>query len=64
LDGTLEVKACSMENNQKWILNSGGFLQLYVDASKVVGSDSNGKIKVVDASSGQSTKFEAYQSKL
>ena len=63
-DNTIEIKDCSMDNNQKWKLNSNGNIELYVDASKVIGIDSNDQVRLVDINSDKSIKFEAYKAKL
>ncbi|BBH53516.1 leukocidin family pore-forming toxin [Fluviispira sanaruensis] len=58
------ARPCAFENSQKWILNSNGNIQLYVDYKKVLGKDSTGKLKIVSPESSEKIKFEAFKAKL
>ncbi|APJ04202.1 leukocidin family pore-forming toxin [Silvanigrella aquatica] len=60
----LLIKECSMDNNQKWILNKEGFIQLYSNKTKVIGQDKNGELKLFHMDSQKGTVFEAFQAKL
>ena len=50
-----------MNNNQKWILNSDGYIQLNSISNKVIGINSDKRYILVDKNSNNAIKFEAYK---
>lgn len=60
-NGWLTVKTCTMNNNQKWVLNPKGFIQLSADETKVLGLDDKENIILVDITSLKKLKFDAYK---
>lgn len=60
-DNFIEVNLCNMNNNQKWILNSDGYIQLNSISNKVIGINSDKRYILVDKNSNNAIKFEAYK---
>lgn len=60
-NGYVGVNSCNMSNNQKWILNANGFIQLNSDKRKVIGNSLDQGYILVDINSKSAIKFEAYK---
>lgn len=60
-NGYLSVSTCNINNNQKWVLNNQGYIQLSHDNNKVLGFDAYNNVKLVDINSQQKIKIEAYK---
>ncbi|WP_186645232.1 leukocidin family pore-forming toxin [Fluviispira vulneris] len=63
-DHNFAVRSCAYVNSQKWIINSDGNIQLYVDNNKILGEDAAGNLKIVNPDSSEKIKFEAFKAKL
>ncbi|APJ04201.1 leukocidin family pore-forming toxin [Silvanigrella aquatica] len=63
-DNSLYINNCSMNNDQKWVLNTEGYIQLYLDRTKVVGINSKGQLAITSAGSRRNLKFDAFQAQL
>lgn len=62
--GYLTVNICNINYNQKWVLNELGHIHLSNDKTKVLGTDSSHRVKIVDINSERKLHLEAYSAVL